>query len=97
MLFFWVPRLEAFYRMGLCQHGLGDTKRAAASLQVAGRLLDKIQDRPERTAWTATIQQAMGALRVPRDVKPVANAGQQGDTTTRSGMRVVFGKHAFKK
>lgn len=71
--------------MGLCQHGLGDTKRAAASLQVAARLLDKIQDRAERTAWTATIQQAMGALRVPRDVKPVAD--QRGEATTHSRPR----------
>ncbi|KAK3916056.1 SET and MYND domain-containing protein 4 [Frankliniella fusca] len=63
-------RLDAFYRMGLCQHGLGDVKRAAASLQVAARLLDRVASAAERTAWTATIQQAMGALRVPREGKP---------------------------
>lgn len=70
-------RLEAFYRMGLCQHGLGDTKKAAAALQVAGRLLEKVADKAERTAWTATIQQAMGALRVVKNnEKPASRDGQ---------------------
>lgn len=56
--------------MGLCQHGLGEVKRAAASLQVAARLLEKVASARERTAWTATLQQAVGALRVPREGKP---------------------------
>ncbi|XP_034230717.1 uncharacterized protein LOC117639272 [Thrips palmi] len=72
-------RLEAFYRMGLCQHGLGDTKKAGASLQVAGRLLEKVADKTERTAWTATIQQAMGALRVPRPSDDKARKSAGGD------------------
>lgn len=53
--------------MGLCYHGRGDSTRAAASLQVAARLLDKVLEPAVRTSWTATIQQAMGALRVPRE------------------------------
>ncbi|KAE8737225.1 hypothetical protein FOCC_FOCC017313, partial [Frankliniella occidentalis] len=75
-------RLDAFYRMGLCQHGLGEVKRAAASLQVAARLLEKVASASERTAWTATLQQAVGALRVPREGKP---AGVQGPAPPLAG------------
>lgn len=54
--------------MGLCYHGLGDTKRAAASLQVSARLLERVSEPGERVSWTASIQQAMGALRVAREL-----------------------------